>query len=85
MTPELQQQIATDQRLERMEETLRRICFELDLAINGIKHLLTAQGHRALAENIAEQLELAHQERLAAIGDRERLDAAADTLPPEAQ
>lgn len=75
MTPELSAQVAVSQRLDRMEATLRRICFELDLAINGIRHILTAQGHKAVAEDIAEQLEQAHQERR---------EADADTLPPDA-
>lgn len=77
MMPEQQpqQQLTQEQRLDRIEATLRRICAELDLAINGIQHLLVAVGSRAAAESMIDELESLHQERS---------EADADTLPPEA-
>lgn len=78
MTPEMREEILTSQRLARIESTLSRICFELDLVINGMRHLLVAQGSRSMADQLGEQLDQIHSERDEA---RER-----DTLvPPEPQ
>lgn len=74
MTPEMQQEVALTKRLARIETILKRMCFELDLVINGLRHLLTIQGHRSMADQLGEQLETAHEER-----------DQADTLPPDAQ
>lgn len=93
MTPEMREQIEVNQRLDNIDETLRRICYELDWIVNGIRHLLAANGHRALAESIGEEIEKLHQERREQL--REQLErsrpmtpdargADADTLPPEA-
>lgn len=51
-----------EERLQAIERTLRRICAEVDIAINCLQDLLVAQGLRDKARSAGEQLEHIHQE-----------------------
>lgn len=52
-----------DQRLEKIEQTLDRMCAELDIAINALKVLLEHAGLVRKAQAIGEDLDQLHAER----------------------
>ena len=72
MTP--REQLSLDERLDRMEYQLRRICAELDICFRAQQALLVALQQKDTAVKLGEEFEALHQ---TPISER-------DTLPPEA-
>lgn len=72
------QTMTTDQRLDRVERTLRRICAELDICFRAQQALLAALHQQETARLLGEEFEALHQPPSEDFRTR-------DTLPPDAE
>ncbi len=72
------QEMTTEQRLDRLERTLRRICAELDICFRAQQALLSALHQQETARKLGEEFEALHSPPSEDFRTR-------DTLPPDAE
>lgn len=72
------EEMTTEQRLDRIERTMRRICAELDICFRAQQALLAALHQQETARKLGEEFEALHEPPSEDFRTR-------DTLPPDAE